>query len=413
MYLSLTANTKRVLQITVLELLLEVYQHVEEAKPAEVFHSRSNFILSMLAKSCKEYPVVVPYLMSLKVNLRDIKAALAAKNSDIVSLLPDSATFAEFLTFSNVMDLHACRDLLQQVLHRKEIKYINGHDYVRQEIATAVMEASVKLTNHLRAKNITGDSITSSLDLLVSTIEIQRKLTKAHIDIVRSLVEISKQLISKTSSLHNMFQLSHVYRRLVALYFRGKEQELRNGISKQYHLHRLEPIRNFDPKESSQISIDKVDKLSCQTSLTFGVNFDFEIENSILDKSSHTPPIEKRTVPFHHIRKHLSASEKYSPVKHQQHEPAEPLKELDLSKGKLNMLFHLGEANVRKIADKSGFVFKFGHGNTFPTGEDATLRAHELQNIALFYLKDVAFPPIKEELVEEAILAILVSDKPL
>ena len=60
------------------------------------------------------------------------------------------------------------------------------------------------------------------------------------------------------------------------------------------------------------------------------------------------------------------------------------------------MLFQLGQTNVRKISDKSSFVFKFGDDNVFPYGEDASVRAYEVQNIALFYLKDVAFPPIKE-----------------
>lgn len=118
-YLSLTVNAKRVLQVTVLELLEEVLNHLKELRTSEQFHSRFSFVLNMLAKSCKEYPVVVPYLMSLKVNLRDIKAALVKKNCDDAEVLPDTATFAEFLTFSNVLDLHACRDLLQQILHRK------------------------------------------------------------------------------------------------------------------------------------------------------------------------------------------------------------------------------------------------------------------------------------------------------
>jgi len=350
----------------------------------------------MLAKSCKEYPVVVPYLLSLKVNLRDLKAELSKKSSDVAAVLPDSATFAEFLTFCNVMDLHACRDLLQQVLHRKEIKYINGHDYVRQEIATAVLEASIKLVNHLRSKKHIGDSLTSSLDILVSTIEIQRKLTKGHMDLVRNLVEVSKELISSTGSLSNMFHLSHIYRRLVVLYFKGKEQELRNGISKQYHIHRLEPIRNFDPKDLGQISFGKVDKLANQTTLTFGVNFDFEIESSTLDKTTNSAILKKPSVPFSEVRKHLSSSEKHSPVKQQQQVTGEPSKELDLRGGKYNMLFQLGEANVRRVSDKSSFLFKFTNDNVFPNGEDASVRAYEVQNIALFYLKDVAFPPIKE-----------------
>ena len=73
-YLSLTANTKRVLQVPVLELLTEIVKHIQDANTVEAFHSRSNFTLNMLAKCCKEYPVVVPYLMSLKLNLRELKA---------------------------------------------------------------------------------------------------------------------------------------------------------------------------------------------------------------------------------------------------------------------------------------------------------------------------------------------------
>ena len=131
--------------------------------------------------------------------------------------------------------------------------------------------------NYFRAKKQAGDSLISTLDILVSTIEIQRKLARGHIDLVRNLIEVSKELISTTGSLNNMFHLSHIYRRLVVIYFKGKEQELRNGISKQYHIHRLEPIRNLDLKDLGQISFNKVDKLSNQTNLTFGVNFDFEI----------------------------------------------------------------------------------------------------------------------------------------
>jgi hypothetical protein len=70
--------------------------------------------------------------MSLKVNLRDIKAALGQKNIDLGTSFPDTSTFAEFLTFANVLELPGSKNLLTEVLRRKEIKYINGHDFIRQ-----------------------------------------------------------------------------------------------------------------------------------------------------------------------------------------------------------------------------------------------------------------------------------------
>lgn len=196
-----------------------------------------------------------------------------------------------------------------------------------------------------------------------------------------------------------MFHLSHLYRRLVVLYFRGKEQELRNGISKHYQFHRFESIRSFDPKEPDAAPFEKITRLANQTTLTFGVNFDFEIESSVLEKSTHSRVVQKGNVPFSHVRQHLSQSERRSPVKQLQREPSEPVKEIDLRGAKYNMLFQLGQQNIRKISDKSGFVFRFSSEVVCPTGEDATARAYESENIALFYLKDVAFPPIKPELI--------------
>jgi hypothetical protein len=46
-----------------------------------------------------------------------------------------------------------------------------------------------------------------------------------------------------------MFELSQIYQRLTNLYFRTKEQDMRNGVSKQYQLSQLDYIRNFDSKE--------------------------------------------------------------------------------------------------------------------------------------------------------------------
>jgi hypothetical protein len=60
------------------------------------------------------------------------------------------------------------------------------------------------------------------------------------------------------------------------------------------------------------------------------------------------------------------------------------------------MLYHLGQGNVRKISDKSGFVFRFKSDTVFPSGEDIVVKTHEIKNIALFYMKDVAFPSITE-----------------
>lgn len=60
--------------------------------------------MDLFRKAVIDYPIVVPYLTSLKVNLKEIKATLAKKNNtDIAAILPDSATFAEFLTFAELL----------------------------------------------------------------------------------------------------------------------------------------------------------------------------------------------------------------------------------------------------------------------------------------------------------------------
>jgi hypothetical protein len=57
-------------------------------------------------------------------------------------------------------------------------------------------------------------------------------------------------------------------------------------------------------------------------------------------------------VPFHHVKKHLAAGERESPLKQQKSQQAESTKELSLINGKYNMLYHLGQSNVRKISEK-------------------------------------------------------------
>jgi hypothetical protein len=41
-------------------------------------------------------------------------------------------------------------------------------------------------------------------------------------------------------------------------------------------------------------------------------------------------------------------------------------------------------------------VFRFKSDTLFPSGEDIVVKTHEIKNIALFYMKDVAFPSITE-----------------
>lgn len=69
-FITLTPNSKKVLQVSILELIQELVDAIKEVKPKEIFASRSKFLMDIFKKAVNEFPIVVPYLTSLKVNLK-------------------------------------------------------------------------------------------------------------------------------------------------------------------------------------------------------------------------------------------------------------------------------------------------------------------------------------------------------
>jgi metal-responsive CopG/Arc/MetJ family transcriptional regulator len=56
--------------VSILELIQELVDAIKEVKPKEIFASRSKFLMDIFKKAVNEFPIVVPYLTSLKVNLK-------------------------------------------------------------------------------------------------------------------------------------------------------------------------------------------------------------------------------------------------------------------------------------------------------------------------------------------------------
>lgn len=108
--------------------------------------------------------------------------------------------------------------------------------------------------------------------------------------------------------------MSAIYQRIIALFFRGKEQELRGGIYKQYQSNKFDAVRSLDVKEAPKNKSDTT--LPTESTLTFGVNFDFEVQESLFDLSKGKVARKvSKNIPFQDVKKTLSAIEKNSPVK--------------------------------------------------------------------------------------------------
>jgi hypothetical protein len=68
-------------------------------------------------------------------------------------LLSDSITFGEFLCQAELIckSNQAIPHLITSLLTEKSIKYLNGKDFVKQEIAPTISEALVRIVNHQRS----------------------------------------------------------------------------------------------------------------------------------------------------------------------------------------------------------------------------------------------------------------------
>lgn len=107
----------------------------------------------------------------------------------------------------------------------------------------------MKVVNHLRAKKIINKIYARTLSVLAASLEIQKKISKQQSDLIKNLIEAGKQEISELKEVKTLFELSKIYKRFIALYFKYKEQEMRNGVAKYYHEHKFDPIRNIDIKD--------------------------------------------------------------------------------------------------------------------------------------------------------------------
>lgn len=121
-----------------------------------------------------------------------------------------------------------------------------------------MIESSLKVVNYLRGKKAVDRVYAKTLSVLASGLEIQRKLTKPQSDLIKNLIEVCKQHLSELKTSQGLFELSHIYKRLIALYFKYKEQELRNGIAKYYEQHRLDPVRSLDIKDLGKNEFQKI-----------------------------------------------------------------------------------------------------------------------------------------------------------
>ena len=79
-FISLATNPKKVIQIVVLELVAEIREIAlavgSSAGNAGRTSEKLRFLLGIITYLCREYPIVVPYLVSLKVSTSAIKEAI-------------------------------------------------------------------------------------------------------------------------------------------------------------------------------------------------------------------------------------------------------------------------------------------------------------------------------------------------
>jgi hypothetical protein len=110
-------------------------------------------------------------------------------------LLSDSITFGEFLCQAELIcqTNKAIPELITSLLREKSIKYLNGKDFIKQEIAPTISEALVKLVNHQRTSKTLRQELPRILSLLVLSLETQGKLQREQIETVKGLLLVLRQ----------------------------------------------------------------------------------------------------------------------------------------------------------------------------------------------------------------------------
>ena len=110
-------------------------------------------------------------------------------------MLSDSITFGEFLCQAELICNvdQAIPELIASLLREKSVKYLNGKDFVKLEIAPTISEALVKLVNHQRGSKTLKAELPRILSLLVLSLETQGKLQREQIETVKGLLVVLRQ----------------------------------------------------------------------------------------------------------------------------------------------------------------------------------------------------------------------------
>ena len=179
----------------------------------------------------------------------------------------------------------AIPELIISLLRERSIRYLNGKDYVKQEIAPTIAEALVKIVNHQRGSKTLKEQIPKILSLLVLSLESQDKLEREQVEIVKGLLLVLRQEISTATDASKMLELSSVYKNCIKLFFKYKGNELNKPLLEStYAKYGNTEIQNYDISDKPSVPVVAIDKLKNQTLLNFSVNIDFDLENSKLIK---------------------------------------------------------------------------------------------------------------------------------
>ena len=146
--------------------------------------------------------------------------------------MTDNITLGEFLCQAELIcnTNKAIPKFITCLLKERGIRYLNGKDYIKQEVAPTISETLVKMINSQRTSQTLKQDLPRVLSLLVLSLEIQGKLSREQTETVRGALIVLRKEISSCESADRLFELSAVYRNCIRLFYRFKGYELNKPL---------------------------------------------------------------------------------------------------------------------------------------------------------------------------------------